>query len=75
MSTDITPSDKEEVVPTTPNPTSPRKKLSRRKVIALAGTGTLILVAGGGVWRACSAPDRGPPTSPGTIGARRPEDH
>ena len=52
MSTDTTPSDKEEVVPATPNPTSPRKKLSRRKVIALAGTGTLILVAGGGVWRA-----------------------
>jgi len=52
MSTDTTPSDKEEVVPATPIPTSPRKKLSRRKVIALAGTGTLILVVGGGVWRA-----------------------
>jgi hypothetical protein len=52
MSTDTTPSGKEEVVPATPNPTSPRKKLSRRKVIALAGTGTLVLVAGGGVWRA-----------------------
>lgn len=52
MSTDTTPSDKEEVVPATLNPTSPRKKLSRRKVIALAGSGTLILVAGGGVWRA-----------------------
>src|SRR6202163_4988998 len=52
MSTDITPSDKEEVVPATPHPTAPRQKLSRRKVIALAGSGTLILVAGGGVWRA-----------------------
>jgi hypothetical protein len=52
MSTDTTPSGKEEVVPATPNPTAPRKKLSRRKVIALAGSGTFILVAGGGVWRA-----------------------
>src|ERR1700686_1212418 len=52
MSTDITPSDKEEVVPATPHPTAPRKKLSRRKVIALAGSGPLILVAGGGGWRA-----------------------
>ena len=52
MSTDTTPSGKEEVVPATPHPTSPRKKLSRRKVIALAGTGTLVLIAGGGVWRA-----------------------
>src|ERR1700681_4947721 len=52
MSTDITPSDKEEVVPATPHPTAPRQKLSRRKVIALAGSGTLVLVAGGGVWRA-----------------------
>jgi nitroreductase len=50
MSTETTPSGKEEVVPATLNPTSPRKNLSRRKVIALAGTGTLILVAGGGVW-------------------------
>ena len=52
MSTDTTSSDKEEVVPATPNPPSPRKKLSRRKVIAFAGTGTIILVAGGGIWRA-----------------------
>jgi hypothetical protein len=52
MSTDTTPSGKEEVVPETPNPTLPRKKFSRRKVIAFAGTGTLVLVAGGGVWRA-----------------------
>jgi hypothetical protein len=52
MSTDTTPSDKEEVVPATPHPTAPRQKLSRRKVLALAGSGTLILVAGGGVWRA-----------------------
>jgi hypothetical protein len=52
MSTDTTPFGKEEVVPATPTPTAPRQKLSRRKVIALAGSGTLILVAGGGVWRA-----------------------
>jgi hypothetical protein len=52
MSTDITPPDNEEVVPAFPNPTPPHKKLSRRKVLALAGTGTLVLVAGGGIWRA-----------------------
>src|ERR1700694_4748840 len=52
MSTDTTPSDKEEVVPATPHPTAPRQKLRRKKGIALAGPGTLILVAGGGVWRA-----------------------
>ena len=52
MSTSITPSSNEEVVPATPNPTPPHKKVSRRKVLALAGTGTLVLVAGGGVWRA-----------------------
>ncbi len=52
MSPDITPSSNEEVVPASPNPTLPHKKFSRRKVLALAGTGTLVLVAGGGVWRA-----------------------
>ena len=52
MSTDITPSNDEEVVPASPNPTPPHKKLSRRKALALAGSGTLVLVAGGGVWRA-----------------------
>ncbi|HET8851637.1 MAG TPA: hypothetical protein VFN02_03860 [Ktedonobacteraceae bacterium] len=52
MSPDITPSSNEEVVPASPNPASPHKKFSRRKVLALAGTGTLVLVAGGGVWRA-----------------------
>src|ERR1700680_4370475 len=68
MSTDITPSDKEKVVPATPHPTAPRQKLSRRKVIALAGTGTLILVAGGGVWRAADqggfSPGEGPAYQP-----------
>ena len=52
MSTDITSSNKEEVVSASPNRTRPPKKVSRRKVLALAGTGTLVLVAGGGVWRA-----------------------
>jgi hypothetical protein len=52
MSTDITPTGNEEIVSASPNPTSPHKKLSRRKVLALAGTGTLVLVVGGGVWRA-----------------------
>jgi hypothetical protein len=67
MSTDITPSNKGEVAVTASNPTSPHKeevagttssptppykKISRRKIIALAGTGTFVLVAGGGVWRA-----------------------
>jgi|SRR5450755_200742 hypothetical protein len=52
MSTNITPSSNEEVVSASPNPTPPHKKLSRRKMLTLAGSGTLILVAGGGVWRA-----------------------
>ncbi len=52
MSPDITPSSNEEVVPASPNPTPPHKKFNRRKVLALAGTGALVLVAGGGVWRA-----------------------
>jgi hypothetical protein len=52
MSTDITPSSNEEVVSASPNPTPPHKKLSRRKMLSLAGTGTLVLVTGGGVWRA-----------------------
>jgi hypothetical protein len=52
MSTDITRSNNEEVVPESPNPTLPHKKLSRRKVLALTGSGTLVLVAGGAVWRA-----------------------
>src|SRR5689334_16312416 len=52
MSTDITPSRKEEGVPASPNQTLPHKKLSRRKVLTLTGTGTLVLVGGGAVWRA-----------------------
>lgn len=49
MSTDITPSNKERIVPATSNPTLPYEKISRRKVLALAGIGTFVLVAGGGV--------------------------
>jgi hypothetical protein len=52
MSTDITQSNKDEIVTASPNPTPPYKKLSRRKVLALAGSGTLVLVAGGTAWRA-----------------------
>ncbi len=52
MSTDLTPPGNEEVVSASPAPLPSRKKLSRRKVLALAGSGTLVLVAGGGVWRA-----------------------
>jgi hypothetical protein len=52
MSPDFTPPGNEEVVPGSPAPVPPRKKLSRRKVLALAGTGTLVLVGGFGVWRA-----------------------
>ena len=51
MSIETTPPGKEEIVPST-NLTPPGKKFSRRKIIALAGTGTFVLVAGGGVWRA-----------------------
>jgi hypothetical protein len=52
MLSDFTPSSNEEVVLASPTPVPPRKKLSRRKVLALAGTGTLVLVIGGGAWRA-----------------------
>ena len=52
MSTDLTSPGNEEVVSTSPNQTPTHKKFSRRKVLALAGGGTLVLVAGGGVWRA-----------------------
>ncbi len=52
MSTDITPSSNEPVVQEFPSPTPPPRKISRRKVIALAGTGTLVLVVGAGIWRA-----------------------
>lgn len=52
MSTDRIPTGNEEVVTASPNPAPPHKKLSRRKVLALAGSGTLVLVVGGGVWRA-----------------------
>lgn len=60
MSTDITPSSNEPVVhmsnepavQISPNPTPPHKKISRRRVFALAGSGAFVVVAGGGVWRA-----------------------
>src|ERR1700694_125045 len=52
MSTDVTPTGNEEIVSASTNPTPSTKKLSRRKALALAGTGTLVLVVGGGVWRA-----------------------
>jgi hypothetical protein len=52
MSPDFTQTNNKEVVPESPTPAPPGKKLSRRKVLALAGGGTLVLVAGGGVWRA-----------------------
>ncbi len=52
MPTDLTPPGNEEIVSASPNPTPPHKKLSRRKVLALAGSGTLVLVVGGGAWRA-----------------------
>ncbi len=52
MSTDITPSRKKEGVLASPNQTLPHKKLSRRKVLTLAGTGTLVLFGGGAAWRA-----------------------
>jgi hypothetical protein len=52
MSTDITLTGNEEIVSASPNPTPPHKKLSRRKAHALADSGTLVLVVGGGVWRA-----------------------
>jgi hypothetical protein len=52
MSTNITQAGYEEIVTASPNLTPPHKKISRRKALALAGAGTLVLVAGGGVWRA-----------------------
>ena len=60
MSTDITPANNEPVVPANNEPVvqvpsnspPPHKKISRRKVFALAGTGAFVLVVGGGVWRA-----------------------
>src|SRR5215470_6580031 len=52
MSTDLTSPGNEEVGSASPKQTPTHKKFSRRKVLALAGGGTLVLVAGGGVWRA-----------------------
>ena len=52
MSTDFTSPGQEESRPLVSLAPPPRKKLSRRKVLALAGTGTLVLLGGGVVWRA-----------------------
>ena len=72
---DIKSSSNDEVGSASPNPTPPHKQFSRRKVLALAGSGTLVLVAGGVVWRAADrgvfSTGQGPPTSRGMIGVRR----
>jgi hypothetical protein len=52
LSPDLTPPGNEEALAASPSPVLPHKLLSRRKVLALAGTGTLALVVGGGIWRA-----------------------
>ncbi len=55
MALDVTPTPREAIVPTelpsAPTPPAPQR-FSRRRIFALAGTGTVVLVAGGGVWRA-----------------------
>ena len=51
MSADFIKARKEERAPAAP-PGVPRRKHSRRKILALSGTGTLVLVASFGVWRA-----------------------
>ena len=52
MSSDTMSTDNEEGRPTSASTVVPRKKLSRRKLFALTGSGVLVLVAAGGVWRA-----------------------
>ena len=52
MATDLTLPDNEKPAPTAPDQAPLHKKFSRRKLFALAGTGTLILVVGGALWRA-----------------------
>ena len=52
MSTDFIPTTQGKSTPTPPPLGGLRTKLSRRKILALAGGGTLILVSGGVVWRA-----------------------
>jgi|GEM_PF-2545068 len=53
MPTKITPTPGNIEAVSTPNkPLPPKQKMSRRKMLALAGGGTLVMVAGGGVWRA-----------------------
>lgn len=78
MSTDFIQPNNREIVPASPAPAPSGKKLGRRKVFALAGGGTLVLVVGGESGappiRGCSAPARGRPTSRGTTGAQRAKD-
>jgi hypothetical protein len=52
MTTEITLAHDAPIAPTALTPTPRPRKLSRRRFFALAGGGTLVLVAGGGVWRA-----------------------
>lgn len=52
ISTDLIPPGNEEIAAASPNRRTPHKKFSRRRALALAGAGTLVLVGGGGVWRA-----------------------
>lgn len=52
MATEITTTRSDAIVPDAPEPKPACKKISRRRVFALAGAGTFVLVAGGGVWRA-----------------------
>jgi hypothetical protein len=52
MSADFGTARQEQGMPLSSPPGMPRKKLSRRKALTLAGTGALVLATGGGVWRA-----------------------
>ena len=49
MSPDTMSTDNDEGGPTSPSTVAPRKKLSRRKLFALAGGGVLVLITAGGV--------------------------
>jgi hypothetical protein len=51
MFPDLTPPGDQEALAASPSPILPHR-LSRRTALALVGGGTLVLVAGGGVWRA-----------------------
>jgi hypothetical protein len=52
MSPHTISTDNEEGRPTSTATVAPHKKLSRRKLFALTGSGLLVLVTAGGVWRA-----------------------